>query len=257
MTVRKTLRDVLWSTAAIIAAQSASAQNAPQNAGDEPLAQVVVTGSLIKRTDLETPSPVQVISEKDLVDSGYTNVSDVLRTLSANGQGTLNQGFGQAFASGGSGIALRGLTVGDTLTLIDSERMVAYPLSDDGERSFVDVSAIPFNAIDSVEVLKDGASALYGADAIAGVVNIKLKQSYVGSEFTAEGGSSQHGDGTTEHLAGILGWGDLASEGYNVYVAVDWHHQDKILGSNRSGDWTNLNWSGLPGGQNTNPGAIG
>ena len=257
MTVRKTLRDVLWSTAAIIAAQSASAQNAPQNAGDEPLAQVVVTGSLIKRTDLETPSPVQVISEKDLVDSGYTNVSDVLRTLSANGQGTLNQGFGQAFASGGSGIALRGLTVGDTLTLIDSERMVAYPLSDDGERSFVDVSAIPFNAIDSVEVLKDGASALYGADAIAGVVNIKLKHSYVGSELTAEGGSSQHGDGTTEHLAGILGWGDLANDGYNVYVAIDWHHQDKILGSNRSGDWTNLNWSGLPGGQNTNPGAIG
>jgi iron complex outermembrane receptor protein len=62
--------------------------------------------------------------------------------------------------------------VGDTLTLIDSERMVAYPLSDDGERSFVDVTAIPFNAIESVEVLKDGASALYGADAIAGVVNI-------------------------------------------------------------------------------------
>src|ERR1700685_4413449 len=233
MTVRKTLRDVLWSTAAIIAAQSALAQNAPQNAGDEPLAQVVVTGSLIKRTDLETPSPVQVISEKDLVDSGYTNVSDVLRTLSANGQGALNQGFGQAFASGGSGIALRGLTVGDTLTLIDSERMVAYPLSDDGERSFVDVTAIPFNAIDSIEVLKDGASALYGADAIAGVVNIKLKKTYVGSEVTAEMGTTQHGDGTTEHVAAIMGFGDLVSDGYNVYAALDWPRQELIEGSSR------------------------
>jgi len=257
MSVSQYPRRALWTAVALGAAQWATAQNAPQAQGEEPLTQVVVTGSLIKRTDTETPSPVQVISEKELLDSGYTNVSDVLRTLSANGQGTLNQGFGQAFASGGSGIALRGLTVGDTLTLIDSERMVAYPLSDDGERSFVDVSAIPFNAIESVEVLKDGASALYGADAIAGVVNIKLKQSYVGSELTAEGGTSQHGDGSTMHAAGILGWGDLANDGYNVYMAIDWHRQDKILGSSRSGTWTNLNWTGLPGGQNTNPGAIG
>jgi iron complex outermembrane receptor protein len=117
----------------------------------------VVTGSFLKRTDTETPSPVQVITAEDLRNSGYTNVSDVLRNLSANGSGTLNQGFGQAFAAGATGIALRGLSVGDTLTLIDGERMVAYPLSDDGERSFVDVSAIPINAVESIEVLKDGS----------------------------------------------------------------------------------------------------
>ena len=254
MIVSQYLRQVLWTAAAVVAAQSAMAQTAPtQNSNELPT--IVVTGSLIKRADTETPSPVQVISEKELVDSGYTNVSDVLRNLAANGQGTLNQGFTEAFAAGASGIALRGLTVGDTLTLIDSERMVAYPLSDDGERSFVDVTAIPFNAIDSIEVLKDGASALYGADAIAGVVNIKLKQSYVGSQITAEDGSTQHGDGTTEHLAGIFGWGDLANEGYNVYMAIDWHHQDKILGANRDGPWANTNWSALPGGINSTPGS--
>ena len=236
---------------------AALAQQAPAKPGDSELQEIVVTGSLIKRTDTETPSPVQVISAEDLKNSGYTNVSDVLRNLAANGQGTLNQAFGQAFASGGSGIALRGLTVGGTLTLIDSERMVAYPLSDDGQRSFVDISAIPFNAVDQIEVLKDGASALYGADAIAGVVNIKLKKAYVGSEFTAEAGTSQHKDGTTEHLAGILGFGDLASDGFNFYVAVDWHHTDKILGSNRDGGFTTTDWSGLPGGNNTEPGAIG
>ena len=228
---------------------SSSASQSPQ--------EVVITGSLIKRTDTETPSPVQIISDEQLVNSGFTQVSDVLRNLSANGAGTLSQGFGQAFASGASGIALRGLSVGDTLTLIDSERMVSYPLADDGERSFVDVTAIPFNAIDSVEVLKDGASALYGADAIAGVVNIKLKPTFVGAQLTAEGGATQYNDGWTWHAAGILGTGDLASDGYNFYAALDWHRQDLIWGSSRSGAWTNLNWGFLPGGVNTTPGAIG
>jgi iron complex outermembrane recepter protein len=236
-------------------AQQAPATASSSNSGE--LQEIVVTGSMIKRTDVETPAPVQIISDADLKNSGYTNVVDVLRNLSANGSGTLNQGFGQAFAAGASGIALRGLTVGDTLTLIDGERMVSYPLSDDGERSFVDVTAIPFNAVDSVEVLKDGASAVYGADAIAGVVNVKLKKTYVGSEFTMEMGSTQYGDGTTEHGAGIFGIGDLDSDGYNFYVALDWHHEDHILGADRSGQWTTTNWSALPGGVNTQPGAIG
>jgi iron complex outermembrane recepter protein len=234
-----------------------AAAQTPSDQSNGTIQEVVITGSLIKRTDTETPSPVQILSEQDLQNSGFNNVSDVLRNLSANGAGTLNQGFGQAFASGGTGIALRGLTVGDTLTLIDGERMVAYPLSDDGERSFVDISAIPFNAIESVEVLKDGASAIYGADAIAGVVNIKLKQTYNGAEVMAEYGSTQHWDGNTLHGAAIIGWGDLANDGYNIYAALDFHKQDLIWGSSRNGLWTNLNWSGLPGGQNTTPGAIG
>src|SRR6202021_2187562 len=233
--LRHELRRLITASAAAstLFAILAHAQTSTAAAQGPELEEIGVTGSLIKRTDTETPSPVQIITDQDLKNSGYTNVVDVLRNLSANGQGTLNQGFGQAFASGGSGIALRGLTVGDTLTLIDSERMVAYPLSDDGEARFVDVSPIPFNAIDSVEVLKDGASALYGADAIAGVVNIKLKQSYVGSELTAEAGASQHDDGRTFHGAAILGTGDLASDGFNIYAAVDWHRQEVIEASSR------------------------
>src|ERR1700691_1051708 len=258
--VGRALLSVLAAAAvtAVVLSQPVNAQQAPSTGPVGPeLQEIVVTGSLIKRTDTETPSPVQIITAEDLLNSGYTNVSDVLRNLAANGQGTLSQGFTEAFAAGASGIALRGLTVGGTLTLIDGERMVAYPLSDDGERSFVDVTAIPFNAVESIEVLKDGASALYGADAIAGVVNIKLKKTYVGSEVTAEMGTTQHGDGTTEHLAGIMGAGDLATDGYNFYATVDWHHTDKIMGANRDAGFTQLNWSGLPGGQNTMPGAIG
>jgi iron complex outermembrane receptor protein len=103
---------------AILVSATATAQQAPANNSNE-LQEIVVTGSFLKRTDTETPSPVQVITAEDLRNSGYTNVSDVLRNLSANGSGTLNQGFGQAFAAGATGIALRGLSVGDTLTLID------------------------------------------------------------------------------------------------------------------------------------------
>src|SRR2546430_7986680 len=123
------------------------------------LQEVVVTGSMIKRTDFETPSPIQVVTSEDLQRSGYTTVSEVLRNLAANGQGTLSQSFNGAFAGGGSGVALRGLTVGATLTLIDGERMIPYPLSDDAKRNFVDVSTIPFLAVDRIDVLKDGASA--------------------------------------------------------------------------------------------------
>src|SRR5689334_2642441 len=87
-------------------------------AANAPLQRVEVTGSRIRRTDIETPSPVQVISAKEIRESGYTSVSEVLRNITANGQGTLSQAFSGAFAAGASGISLRGLTVGATLVLI-------------------------------------------------------------------------------------------------------------------------------------------
>ena len=253
-------RTLIATAIAGILSTTAHAQQAPSSSTDESkpeITTVTITGSLLKRTDIETPSPVQVISQQDLLDSGYTNISDVMRNLTANGQGALGQSFGQAFASGGSGVALRGLTVGGTLTLIDGFRMVAYPLSDDNQRSFVDVSAIPFNAIEGVDVLKDSGSSTYGADAIAGVVNIKLKKSFEGAEITAEGGTSYKRDGTGYHFAGIFGHGNLANDGYNAYIAIDFHKTDAIDASNRSGGFANLDWSGLPGGINTKPGASG
>ncbi len=198
---------------------------------------IEITGTAIRRTDVETPSPVQVITAEDLKKSGYTDVSDVLRNISANGAGTLSQSFNFAFAGGGSGIALRGLSVSATLVLINGHRMVPYPLSDDGQRSFVDVSSIPFDAVDSIEVLKDGASALYGSDAIAGVVNIKLKRTFVGAHISAEAGVSQYDDGQMSHVSGIFGLGDLSADGHNGFVSLEYRHQDPILVSNRTGLW--------------------
>jgi iron complex outermembrane receptor protein len=239
--------------APILLAQTTPPPPAPAGASQQ-LQTIVITGSLIERTATESPNPVQVISSKDLVQSGYTDISDVLRNITANGASTLTQSFSFAFATGGSGISLRGLSLGDTLVLIDGERSVPYPLLDDNERSFVDLTSIPFTAIDQVQVLKDGASALYGADAVAGVVNVILKKEYQGFHVTTEAGTSQHWDGTQEHIGFIGGQGDLASDGYNWYVSGDFRHSDDILAANRSGQWDSLDFTQY-GGFNRTPGS--
>jgi iron complex outermembrane receptor protein len=240
---------------ATIATSPALAQ---QTTTDEaaPVQRVVVTGSYINRAGKETPSPVQVLTADDLKKSGYTSVSDVLRNITANGQGTLAQGFNRAFSGGASGVSLRGLTVGATLVLIDGHRMAPYPLSDDGQRPFVDISNIPFDAVERIDILKDGASAAYGSDAIAGVVNVILKKSFVGTAATAEGGTSQQGGGSTWHAAITHGFGDLEKDGYTAYGSIEYRHQNSIMLTQRSGkDWTRTNWS-AEGGEDLTPGAV-
>ncbi|MBV8466659.1 MAG: TonB-dependent receptor, partial [Burkholderiales bacterium] len=216
--------------------------SASPGAADSKQESLVVTGSHIRRTSKETPSPVQSISSEDLKQSGYTSLSDVLHDVTANNMGSLTQANPGAFAAGGSGISLRGLTVGATLVLIDGHRMASYPMPDDGERDFVDISSIPFDAIDHIDVLKDGASAVYGSDAMAGVVNVVLKKSFKGRTLSIEGGESGHGDGATEHASFTAGWGDLSKDGQDGYVAVEYRHQNSILLTKRS-YLANANWT--------------
>ncbi|WP_432383260.1 TonB-dependent receptor domain-containing protein [Duganella sp. P38] len=215
-----------------------------QQAGAEPAVQkVVVTGSLISRTDTETAAPVQVITSADIQRSGKTSIAELLQDLAANGAGTLGTGFSGAFANGASGVSLRGLTVGSTLVLIDGHRMSPYAIGDDSQRSFVDVSNIPFDAIDSIEVLKSGASSLYGSDAVAGVVNIKLKKNFTGTRFSADTGNTQHGGGKTHRASFSTGFGDLDSDGYNVFATAEWRKQDAISVDQRSQfGWANPDW---------------
>lgn len=226
--------------AAVIAAMPAMAQQSPE----QNVQRVVVTGSLISRTDKETPSPVQVLTADDLAKSGLTSVAEVLSNLSANGQGALGTGFAGAFANGGSGVSLRGLTVGLTLVLIDGKRMAPYPLSDDAQRQFVDVSSIPFDAVERVEVLKDGASAMYGSDAVSGVVNVILKKTFKGTNIKVDGGNSQHGGGKNYKVALTHGFGDLANDGYNAFGSLEYRHADAIKVYQRDDQiWANGNWT--------------
>ncbi len=223
-------------------AQTAPDPEANSTAGSQQLERAYVTGSNIRRSDTETPSPIEVITAEDLKKSGLSSIADVLHNLTANNMGSLTQANPAAFAAGGSGVSLRGLTVGATLVLINGHRMSPYPMPDDGERSFVDLSAIPFDAVERIEVLKDGASSIYGSDAIAGVINVILKRSYVGTTVSVEGGTSYKGDGSVGHASATTGWGDLEADGYNAYIAFEYHHQDQIELSARPylgrTDWT-------------------
>ncbi len=228
--------------AAILLALTAAgvhAQTAPAAGATE---RVVVTGSNIRRTDAETPSPVLSLSAADIARSGYTTLADVLHNITANNMGSLGQATPGAFGAGGSGVSLRGLTVGATLVLIDGHRMASYPLPDDGQRDFVDISSIPVDAVERVEVLKDGASAVYGSDAMAGVVNVILKKSHAGTTLHLDAGLSGQRDGRSLKVSGIRGFGDAADGGTAGYVAVSFGQQQPILLSQRPGlagsDWT-------------------
>ena len=223
---------------------AAPAMAQAQQGSTEPAAQrVVVTGSLISRTNTETPTPVQVLTAADIQKSGKTSVAELLTDLAANGAGTLGTGFAGAFANGASGISLRGLTVGATLVLIDGHRMAPYPLSDDSQRSFVDVSSIPFDAIESIEILKSGASSLYGSDAIAGVINIKLKKNLNGTRMSAEVGDTQHGGGKTKRASISTGIGDLDNDGYNAFITAEYRKQNAIKVADREQyGYANRDW---------------
>jgi iron complex outermembrane receptor protein len=220
-----------------------------------PVQRVEITGSSIRRADAETPSPVQVITSEELKQSGYTSIAQVLGNITANGQGTLSQGFSGAFAAGAQAISLRGMNSSATLVLIDGHRVAPNAMFDDGQRSFVDIGSIPFDTIERIEVLKDGASAQYGSDAMAGVVNIILKKNFKGTTINAEGGSSTEGGGATKHVSITSGMGDLDSDGYNAYISLEYRHENPITNASRfgDGDWTNMNYAPA-GGYNWTPG---
>ncbi|SUX30368.1 TonB-dependent receptor plug domain-containing protein [Chromobacterium vaccinii] len=140
------------------------------------LERVTVTGSRIARSAKEGPTSVTVISGDDIEKQGYTNVYDALNNLTQNTGFTQGADFGNTFTPAANAISLRGLGPNHTLTLINGRRMADYPIAYEGEVNFVNLANIPAALIDRIEILNGGASAIYGSDAIAGVVNIILKR---------------------------------------------------------------------------------
>jgi len=233
-------------TAILLSPLAARAQDS-SNTNATTLEKVIVTGSAIPRTAKETAAPVQTITRKDIERSGLTTVADVVRSISADNSGTLGNSFEGAFAGGASGVALRGLTVNSTLVLIDGRRAADYALDDDGERGFVDLNSIPLVAVERIEVLKDGGSALYGADAIAGVVNIILQKEFVGKDISAEVGGSQHGGGTHTRATAEFGTGHLNQNGYNAYFSLEYQRDDTIKASQRGFPYNTNDLSSIGG----------
>src|SRR5688500_10015756 len=168
---------------------------------------IEVTGSNIKRVDAEGPAPVQVITREDIERSGANTLAEVVRNVPSNSAASYDETFTGSFARGSAGVSLRGLGQKSTLTLINGRRMAVYSFAQNLQDSFVDLNSIPLAAIDRIEILKDGASAIYGSDAIAGVVNVILRRDYTGAEATLGGGVTSHSDGQEVRVSGAVGSG--------------------------------------------------
>lgn len=214
----------------LVAGSTAFAQTAPPPA---PMARVEITGSSIKRTEAEGVSSIQMLSRKDIESSGKTSIADVVRSIAADNNGSISGSFTTGFAGSASGVSLRGLSVNSTLVLINGRRTAPYGFGDDGQRSFVDLNAIPLDAVERVEILKDGASAIYGSDAIAGVVNIILRSNYVGKSIAASAGQSSRSDGDTVSASASIGVGKLQTDRYNLFATFDARTQQRIWQSTR------------------------
>ncbi len=197
--------------------------------------EIVVTGSILRRTDLDTVSPVTTVTAESLDQRALNTVQESIQTLSANNGPALTNSFtaNGAFGAGASAISLRGLSTSSTLVLFDGMRAAYYPLADDGARNFVDLNTIPDDIIDRVEVLRDGASSSYGADAIAGVVNIITKKQFQGLSARAEAGISQRGDAGNQRFSLTAGFGDLDEKGFNAYVSGFYYHSAQLKNAQR------------------------
>ena len=193
---------------------------------------IIVTGTML-RTRTATPSPVTVLSAENLDQRGINTVQEAIQQLSSNNGPALTNSFtaNGAFAGGASSVSLRGLSTNSTLVLFDGLRAAYYPLADDGSRNFVDLNTIPDDIVDRIEVLRDGASSSYGADAIAGVVNIITRRQFVGVSGRAEAGIAENGFGANQRLSLTVGHGDLSSDGYNVYMSGFYFHQNMVRNS--------------------------
>ena len=216
-----------------VAAQQ-SLQTTPDTTGtQETGGDIVVTGSLFRGTDTQTALPVTVVTAENLTRAGVTNMADAIRSAAADGAGSIGIGFTSGFSAGGSAISLRNLGVSSTLVLADGLRVANFPLSDDGHNSYVDLNSIPQVNVERVEVLKDGASSLYGADAIGGVVNIITRKHFKGMDGGAEAGVTEKGDGHKYRLRLLAGIGDYESQGWNFYAGAEAEDSGRITADSR------------------------
>ncbi|MDB5676891.1 MAG: TonB-dependent receptor [Sphingomonas bacterium] len=237
--------------AGLIAPVAASAQQSAALPADgaqpAPAEEVVVTGSLLRRTNTETPSPVTVLTADGLEKGGITNISDAIRSVSADSAGSIATGFQNGFSAGGSAVSLRGLGVSSTLTLIDGLRSANFPLSDDGHNAYTDLNSVPFSTLERIEVLKDGASSSYGADAIGGVVNLITRQHFTGIDGNVEGGVSEHGDAARYRANLTAGYGNYASNGWNFYVNGEYQRDTPVFAKDRAFPYNTYDLSSIGG----------
>lgn len=258
--IRSTSKRRLLATAAplgmLVLAMPAHAQTAPAPAAADDQAtdnapDIVVTGTLFTTKGLTTTaSPVTVLTAETLDKAGITNVSDAIRSVSADGAGSIGNGFSSGFSAGGSAVSLRNLGVSSTITLVDGLRSANFPLNDDGHNNYVDLNSIPMANIESIQVLKDGASSLYGADAIGGVVNLVTRKSFKGFDATVDAGVSGRGEASKYRARVLVGFGDYNTQGFNIYVGGDYERSALVTNDSLGFPFNTLDLRSIGGNDN-------
>ncbi|HEX4583395.1 MAG TPA: TonB-dependent receptor [Burkholderiaceae bacterium] len=224
------------------------AQAQAETAEAAPIERVEVTGSNIRRAEVEQAQNVQVITTTQIQQSGQETVSDYLRNVISSTFGNnSNEQFANSFAPGSASVGLRGLTQKDTLVLLNGQRITQYGFFQNLSDSFVDLNVIPLSAVDRIEVLKSGGSAIYGSDAIAGVINIILKQNTTEKTATAGGRITTQGGATTRDASLLYGLGDFQAQGYNLTTSISAYRRDQLLFSERD-NTKNQDYRNLPDG---------
>jgi iron complex outermembrane receptor protein len=196
---------------------------------------IEITGSAIKRVDAETVAPVEVLKREDIARIGASTINELIKSVSVID--IFDQGEISSNSPGGSGTArvrMRGLGDTQTLVLINGRRVPTIPLQDaSGAGAAFDINQIPVSAIERVEILKDGGSAIYGSDAVAGVVNFILRRDFTGFSSGVTFGTSSRSDGQEKHFTATAGFGNLATQRFNILGAIDVFKRDPIFRKDR------------------------
>ncbi len=221
--------------AVLALAASMTAAQAQAQAQAQAPQRVEITGSSIKRLEGETALPVQTLRREDIEKSGATTAAELLASITASAA-NLGDGASITDNTGGqrgfNGANLRGLGVSSTLVLLNGRRMANF--ASPGDAAGVDLNSIPSGAIQRVEILKDGASAVYGTDAIGGVINFITRQDYRGAEIGAYAAATREGGGGKRTGTVSAGFGDLASDGFNVFGVLDVQKLESLRSTERA-----------------------
>ncbi|MGH8077524.1 MAG: TonB-dependent receptor plug domain-containing protein, partial [Lysobacter sp.] len=210
----------------VVGMGSALAQDAAATPDPTTLDRIEVTGSRIRQVDLETAQPVLTITRQDIEKQGFQSVGDILQNISAVGTPPLSRAspLSSGELAGGTFISLRNLGAQRTLTLVNGKRL---GISTSG---FSDISTIPAVAVERIEVLKDGASSIYGSDAIAGVINIITRSNFEGAAASAYYGQYGEGDGAITKADFVMGFN---GERGSLTAAAEWGKEEDVMASDR------------------------
>jgi iron complex outermembrane receptor protein len=222
---------------------------------------IEITGSSLRRVEAETALPVTVIKTEDLVKQGVTTVEQAILRIASNQS---NFGSSQAIGATTGGKAeadLRGLSAATgtnsnkTLVLLNGRRLANHAF----DAAAVDLNAIPLAAIDRIEVLRDGASAIYGTDAIGGVINFIVRRDFQGLEVSAENQAPRKSGADTNRASLTAGFGSLANQRFNLMVALDWRRQENLQANERKFSETGIIGGDIVGGTSGSsfPGDVG